>query len=150
MISKTFSIMKKEYTIKELSDIYSVSTRTIVRHLETLVLKEKNKVLIPYDVAKLLEVRHNYDTSKTEVRQDYDTSKTPENEDETESDFDIVEGFTVDEYQEFQKRLVEYPLIKKDLEYHRKSAKSHQRQMELILRNLEQRNFIEAKDKKLE
>jgi predicted secreted Zn-dependent protease len=36
------------------------------------------------------------------------------------------------------------------LEYHRKSAKSHQRQMELILRNLEQRNFIEAKDKKLE
>jgi hypothetical protein len=56
----------------------------------------------------------------------------------------------LDEYQEFQKRLVEYPLIKKDLEYHRKSAKSHQRQMELILRNLEQRNFIEAKDKKLE
>jgi mRNA-degrading endonuclease YafQ of YafQ-DinJ toxin-antitoxin module len=40
--------------------------------------------------------------------------------------------------------------FKKDLEYHRKSAKSHQRQMELILRNLEQRNFIEAKDKKLE
>jgi predicted secreted Zn-dependent protease len=150
MISKTFSIMKKEYTIKELSDIYSVSTRTIVRHLEALILKEKNKVLIPYDVVKLLEVRHNYDTSKTEVRQDYDTSKTPENEDETESDFDIVEGFTVDEYQEFQKRLVEYPLIKKDLEYHRKSAKSHQRQMELILRNLEQRNFIEAKDKELE
>jgi hypothetical protein len=150
MISKTFSIMKKEFTIKELSDMYSVSTRTIVRHLEALVLKEKNKVLIPYDVVKLLEVRHNYDTSKTEVRQDYDTGNTPENEDETESDFDIVEGFTMDEYQEFQKRLVEYPLIKKDLEYHRKSAKSHQRQMELILRNLEQRNFIEAKDKKLE
>jgi mRNA-degrading endonuclease YafQ of YafQ-DinJ toxin-antitoxin module len=40
--------------------------------------------------------------------------------------------------------------FKKDLEYHRKSDKSHQRQMELILRNLEQRNFIEAKDKKLE
>jgi predicted secreted Zn-dependent protease len=40
--------------------------------------------------------------------------------------------------------------FKKYLEYHRKSAKSHQRQMELILRNLEQRNFIEAKDKKLE
>jgi len=142
--------MKKEYTIKELSDMYSVSTRTIVRHLDSLILKEKNKVLIPYDVVKLLEVRHNYDTSKTEVRQDYDTSKTPENEEETESDFDIVEGFTVDEYQEFQKRLIEYPILNKDLEYHRKSAESHQRQMELILRNLEQRNFIEAKDKKLE
>jgi hypothetical protein len=41
-------------------------------------------------------------------------------------------------------------LIKKDLEYHWKSAKSHQRQRELISQNLEQRNFIEAKDKKLE
>jgi hypothetical protein len=130
--------MKNEYTIKELSDMYSVSTRTIVRHLENLILKEKNKVLVPLDVVKLLEVRHNYDTSKT-----------PEEVDEKEDDYDILEGFTVDEYQEFQKRLIEYPLIKKDLEYHRKSARSHQRQMELILRNLEQRNFIEATDKKL-
>jgi len=146
--------MKKEYTIKELADKMSVSTRTVERYLQTLYTKEKNKVLIPLDVVELLEVRHksdtNTDTSKTEVRQDYDTSNTPENEDETESDFDIVEGFTVDEYQEFQKRLIEYPILNKDLEYHRKSAESHQRQMELILRNLEQRNFIEAKDKKLE
>jgi hypothetical protein len=130
--------MKNEYTIKELSDMYSVSTRTIVRHLENLILKEKNKILVPLDVVKLLEVRHNYDTSKTS-----------EEVGEKEDDYDIVEGFSEDEYQEFQKRLVEYPLIKKDLEYHRKSAESHQRQMELILRNLEQRNFIEATDKKL-
>jgi hypothetical protein len=41
-------------------------------------------------------------------------------------------------------------MLQKDLEYHRKSAESHQRQMELILRNLEQRNFIEANDKKLD
>jgi hypothetical protein len=40
--------------------------------------------------------------------------------------------------------------ILKDLEYHRKSAESHNLQMEMILRNLEQRNYIEAKDKKLD
>lgn len=138
MISKTFNIMKKEYTIKELSDMYSVSTRTIVRHLESLILKEKNKVIVPLDVVKLLEVRHNYDTSKTQ-----------EEVDETEGDYDILEGFSNEEYQEFQKRLIEHPIIKKDLEYHRKSAISHQLQMELILQNLTQRNMIEGHDKKI-
>jgi len=138
MISKTFKIMKKEYTIKELSDMYSVSTRTIVRHLESLILKEKNKVIVPLDVVKLLEVRHNYDTSKTQ-----------EEVDETEGDYDILEGFSNEEYQEFQKRLIEHPIIKKDLEYHRKSAISHQLQMELILQNLTQRNMIEGHDKKI-
>lgn len=123
--------MKKEYTIKELSDKFSVSIRTIERYLKTLYIKEKNKVLIPLDVVNLLEVRHKSDTSPTQ-------------------EFDIVEGFSNEEYQEFQKRLIEYPLLQKNLEYHRKSAESHQRQMEMILRNLEQRNFIEAKDKKLE
>ena len=83
----------------------------------------------------MLEVRHRYDKNT-------DTSTTQE--------YDVIEGFTKEEYQEFQKRLIEYPILRKDLEYHRESSKSHQRQMELILRNLEQRNFIEAKDKKLE
>ena len=131
--------MKEFYTIKELSDKYSVSSRTIVRHLNSLILKEKNKTLIPKDVVKLLETRHKYDTTMT-------SEKPIENE----VDYDIIEGFSNEEYQEFQKRLIEYPLLQKDLEYHRKSAESHQRQMEMILRNLEQRNFIEAKDKKLE
>jgi uncharacterized membrane protein YgaE (UPF0421/DUF939 family) len=149
MISKTFNIMKKEYTIKELSDMYSVSTRTIVRHLESLILKEKNKVIVPLDVVKLLEVRHNYDTTMTQVRHNYDTSKTQEEVDETEGDYDILEGFSNEEYQEFQKRLIEHPIIKKDLEYHRKSAISHQLQMELILQNLTQRNMIEGHDKKI-
>lgn len=123
--------MKNFYTIKELSDKLSVSTRTIERYLKGLYLKENNKIVIPLDVVELLESRHKSDTSPTQ-------------------DFDIVEGFSNEEYQEFQKRLIEYPILQKDLEYHRKSAESHQRQMEMILRNLEQRNFIEAKDKKLE
>ena len=127
--------MKKEYTIKELADTFSVSVRTIQRHLKNLYKTNDNKVLIPLDIVDLLKERHEYDKN-------YDTDTTEE--------FDIVEGFSNEEYQEFQKRLIEYPLLQKDLEYHRKSAESHQRQMELILRNLEQRNFIEAKDKKLE
>ena len=127
--------MKKEYTIKELADKLSVSTRTIQRHLKALYTKEKNKVLIPSDVANLLEVRLKSDTQD-------DTSTTQE--------YDVIEGFTNEEYQEFQKRLIEYPMLQKDLEYHRESARSHQRQMELILNNLQQRNFIEAKDKKIE
>jgi hypothetical protein len=126
--------MKNFYTIKELSDKLSVSTRTIERYLKGLYLKENNKIVIPLDVVELLESRHKSDTST-------DTNPT--------QDFDIVEGFSNEEYQEFQKRLIEYPILQKDLEYHRKSAESHQRQMEMILRNLEQRNFIEAKDKKL-
>lgn len=127
--------MKKEYTIQELADKFSVSTRTIERYLKSLYTKENNKISIPLDIVELLEVRHKSDTNT-------DTSPTQE--------FDVIEGFTNEEYQEFQKRLIEYPMLQKDLEYHRSSAESHQRQMELILRNLEQRNFIEAKDKKIE
>jgi len=127
--------MKDNYTIQELADKMSVSTRTIERYLKSLYTKENNKIIIPLDVVRLLEVRHKSDTNT-------DTSPTQE--------YDVIEGFTNEEYQEFQKRLIEYPMLQKDLEYHRSSAKSHQRQMELILRNLEQRNFIEAKDKKLE
>lgn len=130
--------MKEHYTIKELSDKYYVSTRTIVRHLKSLILKDKNKTLIPKDVVKLLEVRHNYDTSMT-------SEKLIENE----IKYDVIEGFTNEEYQEFQKRLIEHPLLQKDLEYHRKSAESHQRQMEMLLQNFQQRNVIEAKDKKI-
>lgn len=127
--------MKKEYTIKELADTFSVSIRTIQRHLKNLYKTNENKVLIPLDIVNLLKERHGYDKN-------YDT--------DTVQEFDIVEGFSNEEYQEFQKRLIEYPMLQKDLEYHRNSAQSHQRQMEMILRNLEQRNFIEAKDKKLE
>lgn len=127
--------MKDFYTIKELSDTLSVSIRTIQRHLKNLYKTNNGKVLIPLDVVNLLKARHEYDNN-------YDTDTTQK--------YDVIEGFSNEEYQEFQKRLIEYPMLQKDLEYHRNSAQSHQRQMEMILRNLEQRNFIEAKDKKLE
>lgn len=132
----------RNYTIKELSDMYSVTTRTIIRHLESLYFIEKNKTYVPFDIVKLLEVRHKYDTSMT-------VEKTKEDSIENEIEYDITEGFSNEEYQEFQKRLIEYPMLQKDLEYHRKSAESHQRQMEMILKHLQERNYIEAMDKKL-
>lgn len=134
--------MKKHYTIQELADRMSVSTRTIERYLKALYIKESNKIIIPLDVVELLEVRHKSDTSPTGLRQDSDNSSAEQ--------YDIVEGFTNEEYQEFQKRLIEYPNLKKDLEYHRRSAESHNKQMEMILQTLQQRNFIEAKEKNLD
>jgi hypothetical protein len=69
----------------------------------------------------------------------------------------VVQEFTEDEYQEFHKRLSEYPILKErisdvlnELDYHKRSAESHNRQMEIILQTLQQRNFIEAKEKKLD
>lgn len=65
-------------------------------------------------------------------------------------EFDRVEYFTEDEYQEFHKRLVEYEILKEQLDYHKRSAESHNKQMEIILSLMHQRNYIEAKEKELD
>ena len=69
----------------------------------------------------------------------------------------VVQEFTQSEYSELHKRLSEYPLLKdyiktilSELDYHKKSSESHNKQMEMILENIRERNFIEAKDKKLD
>jgi hypothetical protein len=68
---------------------------------------------------------------------------------EVESDT-IVEEFTKDDYEEFRKRLIEYPFLKErtesllsDMEYYRKSMTSKERQMELLLLAITNRRFIE-------
>jgi len=138
--------MKKEYTTKEVAKILQVSDRSVRRYLSDYISFNGNTLSVS---KKMLEVLKNesYGQGTDKARTGADTSEV---KDTSEIDYDIVEGFSNEEYQEFQKRLIEYPILNKDLEYHRKSAESHQRQMELILRNLEQRNFIEAKDKNLE
>jgi transcriptional regulator with XRE-family HTH domain len=123
-----------KYSTQELAEILKVSDRTVRRYLSTYISFDNNR----FEVSeKMLEILKN-----EYLGQDADNQK--------EEEFDVIEGFTNEEYQEFQKRLIEYPMLQKDLEYHRESSRSHQRQMEIILRNMEQRNFIEAKDKKLE
>lgn len=126
----------KNYTVSDIATTFGVSERTVQRWVETLVFKEKNKVLIPEDVFELLKTRHGNDIIATEP--------------DTENEFPIIEGFTEDEYQEYQKRLIEYPILKdqieylkKDILYHKKSIESHNRQMELLLLTITNSKFIE-------
>jgi hypothetical protein len=126
--------MDKTYTISDIAATFSVSERTAQRWIESLVIKEKGKIIILEDVFNLLKSRHAPDISPTEPDTDI-------------QEFERVEYFTNEEYEEFHKRLVEYPVLKDQLDYHRKSSESHNRQMEIILRSMEQKNFLEAKTK---
>jgi transcriptional antiterminator len=135
--------MQKFYTTEELAEIFDVSPRTVQRQISKIadeLSANKKGYKIPVNIAFEIAERNNYDFQK-----------------EIDGQLVRTEYFTENEYIEFHKRLSEYPVLKNrveqllnDLDYHRKSAESHNRQMELILRNLEQRNFIEAKDKKIE
>lgn len=127
----------KNYSIPDIAATFSVSERTAQRWIESLVIKEGNKILISEDVFNLLKSRHAPDT-------------LPTIDDSDIKNFERVEYFTEEEYQEFHRRLVEYQSLKEQLEYHRKSSESHNRQMEIILNMMQQRNFIEAKEKKLD
>jgi hypothetical protein len=129
--------MMTKYTIADISATLSVTERTVQRWIETLVIKEGNKILVPKDVLELLKSRHVNDKVAT----------SPDIE---EKQFDRIEYFTEEEYQEFHKRLVEYDILKDQLQYHRKSSESHNKQMEMILQMMEQRNYIEVKEKKLD
>ncbi len=143
--------MSKKYSTADIARTLAVSERTVRRKLSEHLTLLNGKYEVSKEFFDFLKEKTNFaDTSADNVRTAADT----ENE---EPEFDIIEGFSKEEYQEFQKRLVEYPLLKEhlatimnELEYHRKSGESKDKQMELILANIQQRNFIEAKDKKIE
>jgi predicted transcriptional regulator len=108
------------YKLKEVAKILKVSDRTVERYLKSYFSLENGA----YQVSeKMLEV----------LKFEY-----LENESDT-----VVEEFTREEYEEFHKRLVEYSFLKEQLEYHRKSIESHNRQMELILLSITNKKFIE-------
>ena len=143
--------MSKKYSTADIARTLAVSERTVRRKLSEHLNLQNGKYEVSKEFFDFLKEKTNFaDTSADNVRTAADT----ENE---EPEFDIIEGFSTEEYHEFQKRLVEYPLLKEhlatimnELEYHRKSGESKDKQMELILANIQQRNFIEAKDKKIE
>ena len=143
--------MSKKYSTADIARTLAVSERTVRRKLSEHLNLLNGKYEVSKEFFDFLKEKTNFaDTTADNVRTAADT----ENE---EPEFDIIEGFSKEEYQEFQKRLVEYPLLKEhlatimnELEYHRKSGESKDKQMELILANIQQRNFIEAKDKKIE
>lgn len=149
----------KKYTTKEVSEIFGVSIRTVQRHLATIIEEltntDKKGFLIPQDVVDLLKQRHLSDTIATIERHDDDN----ENE-----EFPFVEYFTAEEYEEFRKRITEYPFLKeqidnskqhleameKQIEYFRFSYNKQLEIHEKLIDTFRERNFIEAKEKGLD
>lgn len=122
------------YNSKEIAEILGVSDKSVRRYLNSYFSITNGA----YEVSeKMLEVLKN------------------EYLDE-DSDI-IVQPYTKSEYEELHKRLSEYPFLKErikdilnELDYHKKSIDSHNKQMEIILNMMQQRNYIEAKEKKLD
>lgn len=152
--------MNEKYTSENLAEILKISKRTAQRYIDKLLDKTGKEVSFNEDVLNLLVQRHNNDN----------TTK--------DNDNGITEYFTEDEYQEFQKRLTEYPLLKQQLEeskenlntllnemeYHKtaytKQLLLHEKLIDsiaekainerIMLDSIRQRNFIEAKEKGLD
>lgn len=148
----------KNYTTKEVAELFGVSERTIQRHIATLIDSLKNPLnkglSIPFDVVNFLALRHGYDKLTT----DGDSLS------EQENDYPYVEYFTEEEYEEFKKRITEYPFLKdqinisqeyleslkSQIEYFRMS---YHRQLDIhekLIESVKERNFIEAKEKGLD
>lgn len=152
--------MNNKYTSENLAEILKISKRTAQRYIDKLLDKTGKEISFNEDVLNLLVQRHNNDN----------TTK--------DNDNGITEYFTEDEYQEFQKRLTEYPLLKQQLEeskenlntllnemeYHKtaytKQLLLHEKLIDsiaekainerIMLDSIRQRNFIEAKEKGLD
>lgn len=148
----------KKYSTKEIAELFGVSERTIQRHIATLSDNisntDKKGFLIPEDIVFFIAKRHHYDISAT----------TNDNERHEEQDtFPHIEYFTEEEYQEFKKRITEYPFLKEQIKLsneHLESLKSqieyfrisYNRQLEIhekLIGTFRERNFIEAKEKGL-
>ena len=127
------------YKIKEIAEILNVSDKSVRRYLNSYFSINNGA----YEVSeKMLNILKN-----DYLGQSADHLRTGS---DTENEFPIIEGFTEEEYQEYQKRLIEYPLLKdqieylkKDILYHRKSIESHNRQMELLLLSATNKKFID-------
>ena len=148
----------KKYSTKEISELFKVSERTIQRHLATLSDNIKNTdkkgYLIPEDIVIFLARRHHYDILTT----------IGDNERQDEkNEFPYVEYFTEEEYQEFKKRITEYPFLKDQISHSNEYLESLKSQIEYLKtsynKQLEihdkligafrERNFIEVKEKGL-
>lgn len=143
--------MKEKYTTKDISRTLSVSERTARRYIEKLVIIDKGTLYIEKDLYDFIITKYSADNLRTDNGQPTDTEG-------------ITEFFTPDEYIEFQKRLTEYPLLKKmidsseeyisnlknDLEYHKRVYQKHLDIHEKLIDSIKERNFIEAKEKRLD
>ena len=136
----------KKHTTKEVAELLGVSIRTIQRHIATIVNElsniDKKGALISEEVFNLLKLRQDGDKMGTD------------DDKENEEDFDYIEGFTTEEYIEFQKRINEYPVLKEyiasltdQIEFLRFNTAQQNETIKDLSAGIKQRNFIEAKEK---
>lgn len=141
----------KTYNIKEIAEEIGVSERTILRQIQTISDKLKN----PYskDFAITEDLKNALFSDK------FQTNSDNENE-----EFPHVEYFTSDEYEEFKKRITEYPFLKEQIESSKQHLEAMEKQIEYfrfsynkqleihekLIDSFRERNFIEAKEKRLD
>ena len=141
----------KTYNIKEIAEEIGVSERTILRQIQTISDKLKN----PYskDFAISEDLKNALFSDK------FQTNSDNENE-----EFPHVEYFTSDEYEEFKKRITEYPFLKEQIESSKQHLEtmdkqieyfrfSYNKQLEIhekLIDTFRERNYIEAKEKGLD
>lgn len=135
--------MRTHYNIIKIAEETGKSERTIRRWLNDLVIFEKGKYLFSEEIAELIRDRANSDNTG----QPSDTLRQ-------EKEYDYVEGFTTEEYIEFQKRINEYPVLKEyienlkeQIEFLRFNIAQQNDTIKNLSDGMKQRNFIEAKEK---
>ena len=145
------SKMENKYTTKQIAEILNVSDKSVRRYLNSYFSINNGAYEVSDKMLNILKSEY--------LGQPTDNLRTGSNYPEQEEYLGPghVEYFTEDEYQEFHKRLSEYPYLKErvndilnELDYHKRAGESHNKQMEIILQTLQQRNYIEAKEKKLD
>ena len=141
----------KTFTIKELSEEFKVSERTILRQIQTISDKLKN----PYSKSFIIDE----DLKNFIFSDSFQTISDNENE-----EFPHVEYFTSDEYEEFKKRITEYPFLKEQIESSKQHLEAMEKQIEYfrfsynkqleihekLIDSFRERNFIEDKEKGLD
>lgn len=125
--------MENKYTSKEVAEILNVSDKSVRRYLNSYFSINNGAYEVSEKMLNILKNDYLGQSVDTDIQE-----------------FERIECFTNEEYEEFHKRLVEYPFLKeraesllKDMEYFRKSMTSKERQMELLLLAITNRKFIE-------
>lgn len=135
--------MRTHYNINKIAEETGKSERTIRRWLNDLVIFDKGKYLFSEEIAELIRSRANTDN----IGQPSDILRQEEK-------YDYIEGFTTEEYIEFQKRINEYPVLKEyienlkeQIEFLRFNIAQQNDTIKNLSDGMKQRNFIEAKEK---
>ena len=153
------------YSIEEAVEYSKIPHRTLQRYCKQHeVQKEYNRYLIPKKLLDSWIEKYRRTANKT-TRNDVDT---PNDANDVEL---IQEGFTPEEYDLFQSRLREYPQLQKEIKFLVDRIEDYKNEISYLknsldkranevdglikafnnsLKTMQERNFIEAKEKKLD